>query len=433
VEALPGKEGLTGPFYWGLSLTILRRLLAYAEKVFQFSGTVVAGVVDQRPQPRIPTSVVLKSVAALFWARMGSLNALELTAHSRFFRRWLGQSVCSADSIGRISALVDADGLRQGIHHIYDQLKRNKALPDHQGIGIAVLDGHESHASYLRHCTGCLERTIHGRDGRADRTQFYHRQVTVMLLPGARPGCEPVRLLLDHEPQRAEESEVTTALRLLERVIGSYPRAFDLVLADALYGTAPFFNFLLARGKHALVVLKDERRNLYQDAAGLFAHVLPQEGAFRSGKCLWWDFPELRSWPQVKTSVRVIRSLETYSVRRQLDDKIELKTSDWIWVTTLPVQSVSTERAVGFGHQRWDIENHGFNELVNGWHADHIFRHDPNAIECFLLIAFLSFNIFQAFFVRNLKPQIRRGRTQVFWSRFMAAEIYAGINPAISP
>ena len=75
----------------------------------------------------------------------------------------------------------------------------------------------------------------------------------------------------------------------------------------------------------------------------------------------------------------------------------------------------------------------GFNELVNGWRADHIFKHDPNAIECFLLIAFLAFNIFHAFFVRNLKPLIRQGRTQAFWSRLMAAEIYTGINPAISP
>ena len=423
MEAFPGKEGLT----------ILRRLLAYIEKVFQFSGTVVGSVTDRRLRPRIPTSAVLQSVAVLFWARMGSLNALELTAHSGFFRRWLGQSVCSADSVGRVIALMDADSLRQGVHHVYEQLKRNKALPDHHGVGIAALDGHESHASYLQHCAGCLERTIHGKEGKADRTQFYHRQVTLMLLPSARPGCEPVRLLLDHEPQRAGEDEVATALRLLERVTGSYPRAFDLVLADALYATAPFFNFLLAHGKHALAVLKDERRNLCQDVAGLFTHVLPQEGSFRSRKCLWWDFPDLRSWPQVKTPVRVIRSLETYSVRRQLDGKDELKTSDWIWVTTLPARPVSTERAVGFGHQRWDIENHGFNELVNGWHADHIFKHDPNAIECFLLIAFLAFNLFHAFFARNLKPQIRKGRTQVFWSRFMAAEIYAAINPALSP
>src|SRR5258708_26787930 len=94
-------------------------------------------------------------------------------------------------------------------------LNEVKALPDHGGIGIAVLDGHESHASYLQHCAGCLERTMH--TGNTDRTQFYHRQVTLMLLPGARPGCEPIRLLLDHEPQRPGEDEVATALRLLAR------------------------------------------------------------------------------------------------------------------------------------------------------------------------------------------------------------------------
>ena len=420
METPSGKEGLT----------ILRRLIAYSEKIFHLSEQVIASIVDRRPQPRISTSSVIKSVAALFWARMGSLNALELVAHSRFFRGWLGQSVCSADTIGRVYALIDAAGLRQGIHHVYDSLKRNKALPDSHGIAIAILDGHESHASYLRHCAGCLQRTIHAEHG--DRTQFYHRQVTLMLLPGARPGGQPLRLLLDHEPQRTEEDEVATGLRLLERVIANYPRAFDLVLADALYATAPFFNFLLAGGKHALVVLKNERRNLYQDVAGLFDRIPPREGSFRSRKCLWWDFPDLLSWPQVNAPVRVIRSLESYSVHRQLDDRDQSLTSDWVWVTTLPCQQVPTERAVGFGHQRWDIENHGFNELVNGWHADHLYKHDPNAIECFLLIAFLAYNIFHAFFALNLKPQIRKGRTQAFWARLMAAEILAEVNPASS-
>ena len=222
METLPGKEGLT----------ILRRLIAYAEKIFQFSGTVVAGVMDRRRQPRIPTSRVVQSVAALFWARMGSLNALELAAHSSFFRRWLGHPVCSADSVGRVTALMDAEGLRRGIHRIYDRLKRNKALPDQGGLGVAALDGHESHASYRRHCPGCLERNI--RTGQTERIQYYHRQVTLMLLPAARPGCDPVRFLLDHEPQRAGEDEVATALRLLERAIEAYPRGFDLLLADEI-------------------------------------------------------------------------------------------------------------------------------------------------------------------------------------------------------
>jgi len=64
-----------------------------------------------------------------------------------------------------------------------------------------------------------------------------------MLLTRALPGREAVRLLLDHEPQRPGEEEVETALRLLARVIPAYPRAFDVVLADALYAEAPFSTF----------------------------------------------------------------------------------------------------------------------------------------------------------------------------------------------
>ena len=148
----------------------LRRLIAYADKVFGFTGGIVAGVVDGRKLPRIPTGLVVQSVAALFWARLGSLNALELTAQSSFFRKWLGAPVCSADSVGRVVALMEPAGIRAGIHSLYSQLKRNKALPDQNGLGVAVIDGHESHASYRRHCSGCMERTI-GK-GAAARTQY---------------------------------------------------------------------------------------------------------------------------------------------------------------------------------------------------------------------------------------------------------------------
>ena len=132
--------------------------------------------------------------------------------------------------------------------------------------------------------------------------------------------------------------------------------------------------------------------------------------------------------------MRVVRSLETYSVRRQADKKDAVQTSDWIWATTLPPTQVSTERVVRFGHQRWDIENYGFNELVNEWHADHVFKHDSSAIECFLLVAFLAYNIFHAFLALNLKPDARKGRTQIFWARLIAAELYAEVLPtSLSP
>ena len=98
-------------------------------------------------------------------------------------------------------------------------------------MGVAVLDGHESHASYRRRCPGCLERTI--RTGNTERTQFYHRQVTLMLLPEARNGGDPLRLLLDQEPQRVGEDEVATAMRLLDSLARYYRRCIRIDRANS--------------------------------------------------------------------------------------------------------------------------------------------------------------------------------------------------------
>ena len=42
-----------------------------------------------------------------------------------------------------------------------------------------------------------------------------------------------------------------------------------------------FFNFLLNQGKHALMVLKDERRDLYQDSREHFTQMSPRSGTYR--------------------------------------------------------------------------------------------------------------------------------------------------------
>jgi hypothetical protein len=364
----------------------------------------------------------MKSVLTMFWARLGSLHALESVAEARFWKSWLGQPLASADTVGRVYTLLEVETLRAGLHHLYTRLKRNKALPALGGQAVAVIDGHESHASYRRHCSGCLERTIHSEQG--DRIQYYHRQVVLMLLSGNRTAGSGLRLLLDLEPQRLGEDEVAAALRLLERVLARYPRAFDLVLADGLYAQAPFFNFLLRHRKHALVVLKDPRRDLYQDAFGLFQLARPQCGQYRSRDCQWQDVEDLRSWPQVQAPVRVVRSQERYTQRCQLTQQHLTLTTEWIWVTTLAPIQACTERVVRLGHQRWDIENYGFNEMVTEWNCDHVYRHQPNAIVAFLLTAFLAYNLFHAFLLLNLKPQRRHSKPERFWARLIAADLY---------
>jgi len=352
----------------------------------------------------------------MFWVRLGSLNALVESAGSRFWKNWLGTKMPSGDSVGRVCAKFNRDDLRESLRHIYTRLKRNKALGRIGGLTVAVLDGHETNASFLRHCSGCLERTVH--TGAGDRIQYYHRHVTLMLLAGR------LRLLLDMEPQRPGEDEVATGIRLLTRVLAHYPRAFQVLLADAFYCKAPFVNFLWSHHKYILVVLKDERRDLYEDVSGLCKIHKPREGRYRKRKCLWWDVSDLTTWPQVTSPMRVVRSQETYYVRHQATKELTLETSEWMWATNLPPSLVSTELVVRLGHARWDIENYGFNELVNGWHADHVYKHNPDAIENFYLSVFIAFNIFHAFFILNLKPERRKGKTERFWIRVFISEIY---------
>jgi hypothetical protein len=265
---------------------------------------------------------LLQSVLALYWARLGSLNALETVREASFWKRWLGQTLAIADTVGRVHAPLENQGLRRGLQHVYRRLKRNKAL---RGVGewdMAILDGHESHASYRQHCSGCLQRTVHTEQG--EKTQFYHRQITLLL------RCEKMHLLLDVEAQLPGENEVATALRLLQRVLPAYPRAFPLLLADAFYTQAPFLNFLISHGKQVLLVLKEERRDLYQDVMGVLPLVAPQKGQYRSRDCLWWDVSDLTSWGKVSVPLRVVRSEETYQVRRQGSKELSQEKSEWM-------------------------------------------------------------------------------------------------------
>jgi Transposase DDE domain len=103
-------------------------------------------------------------------------------------------------------------------------------------------------------------------------------------------------------------------------------------------------------------------------------------------------------------------------------------------VTTLSAAQVPVARVVHLGHQRWDIENYAFKELVNEWHSDHVFKHNAEAIECFLLVTFLAYNIFHAFLTLNIKRAARQAKTQVFWAKLIAAELYSEVTPAsLSP
>lgn len=327
----------------------------------------------------------------------------------------------SADTVGRVFSKISGNEIRQILKGLYGKLKRNKALRPAIGNKFAlIIDGHESSCSYLRSCPKCLKRTL--RTDKGGRVQYYHRYVLAML------WCDKFYLPLDLEPQLPGEDEVSCARRLLKRVMLNYPRAFDLILADGLYARAPFFKFALKHGKHVIAVLKDERRDLLKDAQGLFKKEESVTYAFGQSELRCQDLERFSSWSQLDRDVRVVRSVETKYCRRQDTGKLHFETSEWVWAGTISKEKLPTQEFVKLAHGRWKIENNGFNELVNYWHADHIYRHSPAAIEAFWLLTSLAFILFHAFIGLNIKRELRDKYSKLHLERIITAELYKGLT-----
>lgn len=388
---------------------MLKRFWRYLDKIFDF-GEHVARLRDDRVAPQIPTSNVFRSVFLLFALRLGSFNRLEQELKRR--GRWdslIGGRKPSADTVGYSLCRFSLEELRTMLAHHHRTAWRGKAIQGRSGerFRVVALDGHELFWSEARCCPGCLVRTVQ----KEDRTvqQYYHRVVAAQWIGVTPPG------ILDVEPVRPGEGEVVAARRLLARVLGEHRRLIDVISADALYAEAPFLKDVLDSGKHFVVVLKQEARDLYQDAQQLRAGLKPRVVKEGSKTSEIWDLPALTTFGTLGRPVRVVWADERSVVAKIIGGRKQSVTVDstWVWVTDLPEAKVSAERIQRWGHDRWDIENRGFNELVQLWDMNHCFVHDPRAIEALLLTLALAFLMTYLFFERNLKPEARRDLTRL--------------------
>jgi hypothetical protein len=353
----------------------------------------------------------------MFASRLGSLNAVEQSRGSVGWKRLLGRSrFPSADTMGRVASTLDHDEIRDLIRSAYSRLKRRKALPaSSHGLGILVVDGHETTASYRRSCTKCLKREVTTAAG--VQTQYFHRIVAASLVG------KGFHLFLDVEPIEAGETELAAAIRVIRRIHSALPRSFDVVVADAFYAQALFFKAVLEMGKHVVTVLKQEARELMRDARSIFETLESQGISLGRTRASVHDSDDFESWWTLGRRVRVVRSVERRGIRRQIDGRWDEIESEWWWVTTLDSAVASTRTIIEIGHARWKIENEGFNEAANHFFLDHVYRHDPRAMIALYLVGFLVYNVVHAFYRRNLKPERRETTSLRMITEYLKAEL----------
>lgn len=394
----------------------LRRSLRYFEERFDLKG-LASRLRDSRPFPQLQTGPAWLCVFWLFVFRIPSFNAWEGFAkvRRRALTKLLGGAFPGVDDLGYVFERMDCDALRKEIRNLAAQLKRKKVLMSARigGFLAVAVDGHELGASYKRCCSSCLTRRV--GTGEEERIQYYHRVVVLTVI------LAWIRIPLDLEWVRKGEDEVAAAVRLIRRFHASSPKFFQIIAGDGLYAQAPFINAMVALGKHVVAVLKNEERELFQEVRRLIPLQNPvtrQEGrtTFRL-----WDFSHLTAWEGLQCPIRVVVSHEVTRKRKRVGKKwiVRVEETTWYWVTTIPAGLIDAWGICRIGHGRWEVENQGFNDWVTHWGFDHIFHHEPVALDAILLTFFIAYIMFRAFRERNLKPEARRR-----WSaRDLALEI----------
>ena len=371
---------------------MFRKAVRYSRNYFGLFKRL-KNIADGRIKPRIATVKVAIVIFSIQLANLGSLNNFSQSVSNP-----------SVSTIARVADTMSLKDIRKVNLQVYKKARKSKMLSAYRGRWIGIIDGKEITTSDYCKCSHCKRRKLRTKDGSA-KYQYYH-QFTAFILAG-----KDFSFTLDIEPILPGEGEQTSAYRLLSRVCRNYPKAFSLVIGDGLYLNQKIFNLLESHHKKTIAVLKEERRQLFEEANRL--SLLSEPKTYRQKKTYYrvWDHSIEGCWGGYGKKVRVIVSEETTRGRVHSKDgkgwqEIE-ELVNWMWVTNLDVSSSigDLKNTVKVCHARWHIENRCFKETAGMWNAEHIYRHSENAIMVFLLFLFMAVNIFNIFKNRNIKDK----------------------------
>ena len=395
----------------------LARFLDYVTKVFAL-GRIVRSVRCHRPYPEIPTRPLFLSLLLGVILRAGSyLDISQQTKRRRWQHliHWSGR--ISDDAFHYVSERFHLEDLRQGLAEVPKRLKANKALESCKinGLLFLSLDANEHFQSRSRCCPCCCQRQIQETDAQGQKQtviEYYHRYVFAQI------NGPQLNVLLDVEPIRPGEGEAEAALRLLGRIRRVYGvRFFDAVTIDSWYVQGPFLQAVEKLGWEWIVVLKQERMEVFQEARALSAAQKPALEFYdemRDRQVQLWEVNDLDFSESYGAKVRVVHSQEQWIQQRVVGGKKtpQPQSSDWWWMLSEGLRGYPVGVVYAGGHRRWGIENKAFNELTQFYHLEHCYHHEPVAMLAQMLILLLGFVLFSAYALLH-SQRVRLGQVSL--------------------
>ena len=361
---------------------------------------------DGRSSPQISASCLVWALLMGKVLRVASFHGLEavvrLTSGSLGVAARFGD-----DTLAYFTERLSVERMRLALAALVGRAKRNKAFQGTVHIGLA-LDGTGAGRSHSNRCPLCRPQGPQGG-------MHGHSLCAISVVGGG------LDLPFDAEHYGPGQGELTAGKRLLKRAVGLLGRRFaTYVVADGLYGGAPFIHLAEELGLAVVIVLKENLPELFQAARARFENTRAhQRFAYTGGWVELWDADDFEPWEGLDwPAVRVLRYRHV---------RPDGRTFDAYWLTSFSPKRVGPRALFRLCKSRWGIENHGFNDAKNRYGLKHIPHHEPNSIRVHTLLTFFAMCVERLYRLRYL----RRGNRPPYSAIQLLRILWLSLGPTV--
>lgn len=345
----------------------------------------------------IKGSTVAKMLFFSTFIRERSFNQLQEKIHKRkkyrnIFRK--NETIPKMHGFREVIKELNIEEIKQINRNVIQKAKNNKIYRKGTIDNLAVvgIDGTETFGSYKKKWNNCYKTTVKVQEYKNNKKEEvekeYYKQIDVFArIVGKRPG-----LVLGYETvtcnglKGKQEYEPNVAKKLVKNLKKYYGIGIDVIVGDAIYLDEEFLNVVKKEGYQAVIRLKDNRKKLIEDAEGLYKMQKPEKIETKNKK-------EINCWSEIleykNMKLKVVKFKEKYKKGKETKE-------DTIFVVSTDL-NMSNRTINKIIHERWDIENEGFNELKNQCNMRHCYMAEENAIHVILQMMILSYNLWELY------------------------------------
>lgn len=295
------------------------------------------------------------------------------------------------DSVNRLLARIDVQQLEQVTVELVRYLIRNKKFRRQQLIGgcypIAI-DGTQKITSKELWGEQWLEREV-GNEG---EVQYYIHVLEASLVLANGMTLPLMSEFLDYlqgdSERNKQDCERRAFFRLAERLKKAFSHLPILLLLDGLFPTGPLMERCRKYGWQFMIVLQDgSLQQVWEEYQGLKGYLEPEDRherfwRGRSQRFHWINDIEYCYGPNGRKTqtVHLVVCEESWP---EVDESGEIvtKSGRHVWISSEPLSRSTVHRRCNLGaRRRWDIEEQIKVEKRHGYHYEHCYSYNWNAL-----------------------------------------------------